>query len=192
MSTAEPGVVYGLEVGERDPLLLVVFCEKESDELFRYAAWLLQSALYKNGFKRDCIEYTDEENIWRPSNEHEVANELTTRRIFRSHSHCQVARIMDGPFSGMPAVGVGSTLKKRERACKFAMAVAVASRGRDWDQWQVQNKIKMRRDPLGMKMLTNDGHRSAVQEDRLLIHQAHLMQARQAWLQLVASKRTSC
>ena len=90
----------------------------------------------------------------------------------------------------MSAVGFGSTLKTHERACKFAMAVAVASRGRDWDQWQVQNKIKMRRDPLGMKMLTNDGRRSAVQEDRLLIHQTHLMQARQAWLQLVASKRS--
>ena len=95
MWTAEPGVVYGLEVGERDPLLLVTFCENASDEPFRYAAWLLQSALYKNGFKRDCIEYTDEENIWRPSNEHEVANELTTRRIFRCHSHCRVARIME-------------------------------------------------------------------------------------------------
>ena len=136
MWTTEPGVVYGLEVGKRKPLLLVTCCENASDEPLRSAVRALQRTLDRNGIKRDCIEYTDEENIWRPSKEHKVANELTTRRIFRCHSHCRVARIMEGPFSGMPVVGVGSTLKKSTRACNFAMAVAVAMTSQYCDKWQ--------------------------------------------------------
>ena len=45
------------------------------------------------------------------------------------------------------------------------MAVAVASRGGDWDQWQAHHKVKIRRDPLGMHMRTN-GHRSAAKHKR--------------------------
>ena len=54
----------------------------------------------------------------------------------------------------MPAVGVGSNVKKRKRACNFAMAVAIAMMGHYWDKFQARHQVKLRGGPLiGMQML---------------------------------------
>ena len=76
MSTAESGVFYGLHVKTNPLMMRVVYIERMSDEPDDTRQSYLERELCKNGLDGGSIEYSDEENIFCPSEEHEMANYL--------------------------------------------------------------------------------------------------------------------
>ena len=107
---------------------------------------------------RRIIDGASEVRLHGIREEHNTANSLTRKASnFSLPIPIQIGRIIEGPLSGMSVVGFRGALTTHERECKFAMPVTVASRGRDWQQWHVKNKIRLRRYPLAMTMFTIDG-----------------------------------
>ena len=148
MSTATDavpaGMLFGLQVREQPLMLRVVYMERMRDyKLDDPRHFYLKRELDMKGLSREhgTIEYSDEENIFCPSKEHEIANYVKLSRIFCCYYHhsFRVARIIEGPWTGTLVVGLGATLEQCESACNYALHSVVPSN--ILAQWQYGDQL---------------------------------------------------
>ena len=121
-------IAEGVEVawvqsdGDGDPILCVL-CTEVSVEPFQKAAIYAQAALDLPSLKAEEIERNDNPHLDHVPQLEESLDYLGSKGGQWS-TMCCLTRVLRGPSEGLRVVGVGSNVKKRERASNLALALA--------------------------------------------------------------------
>ena len=144
-------VVFALDLADADEQPMhVTLCDDIRDPIWSRASSLMQDMLYHPSFSSDppLVEYNSISLSDQQENAHteRIREKLQSCKIFDEHGHFSVARVTEGPLVDLFGVGVGSNWKKRERACRLALAVAAAVLRIDGGDWLASQAIRVDED----------------------------------------------